>query len=84
MDLTVKVCDVCRSQARATRRWTLTVDGKKVERDLCSLHDRSLVTLLNLNVSETVTQAPPKQAGKPRSGRRLATVEEVEAMRAKS
>ncbi len=98
MEISVTVCDVCKSVDRETVRYTVTWPGGTVERDLCSEDARPLLDLIGdqgAPVERPVRIAPQKRAQSPQRASspqrtprarraKVVSLEEIERSKAKA
>ncbi len=98
MEISVTVCDVCKSVDRETTRYTVTWPGGTVERDLCSDDARPLLELIGeqgapaerpaqiapQKRTQSAQRAPSPQRT-PRGRRaKVVSLEEIERSKAKA
>ncbi|AKY03712.1 DNA binding protein [Streptomyces phage Lannister] len=90
MKIEIRVCDVDQAVGEPTKTYTIAVEGRSVEVDLCAEHAAPLEELLHLDTEEEREPAKPKPAArststpKKRTSRtrpKIVSLEEIEAMK---
>lgn len=93
--VSITVCDVCEDRGKPTTHWRIEVGGEVFEVDLCAEDAEPIATVIKFESAEpvsapfaapvkrTATKATPAPAarGRQRSGARVMTLEQIEALK---
>ncbi|AKY03636.1 DNA binding protein [Streptomyces phage Izzy] len=85
MKIEITVCDLDQAVGVPTKRYTITVEGRTVELDLCEVHAGSLESLMDIKAPQPEKPARPRAVQpKKRTTRtrpRIVSMEEIEEMK---